>query len=99
MGGRLGCSNTSLSKCGHRSEVRGLTKWAQRGREWAENNSQAKEQSVQDVTRVNEREVVSIVLAGNDSILMIHACKVLQSTTRWHLHLRNERGLHIKIVQ
>lgn len=95
----MGCSNTGLSKCGHRSEIRGLTKWAQRGSECAVNNSQAKEHNVLDVTHVNERQVVSIVLASKDSILMIHAHKALQSNTRWHLHLRNERGLHVKIVQ
>lgn len=88
----LGYSNIGLSKCGHRSEVRGLTKWAHRGSEWAENNSQSEEHNVLHVTSVNEREVASVVLANKGSSLMIHANKVLQSNMRWHL--RDESGLY-----
>lgn len=89
VGRRLGRSDTGLSKCGHRSEVRGVTKWARRGSEWAENNSQAKEHNVLHATRVNDREVVSIVLASKDNILMIHARKVF--TIKYEVALTLEK--------
>lgn len=100
MGGRPGFSDAGLSRCRLRSEVGGLTKWACRGTEWAEDNSQAREHDVLRVTSVNERQVVFfVVLASEDSTLMTHVRKVLQSSTRWHLHSSNECGPRIKIVQ